>query len=516
MKFGNFIDAVYDKKNDKVIVWERSDSKRHTVTHAAQHYFYVKDENGSYKSIYGEPLSKLEFDNRYEFYDAAKKFKDKYESDLSPVEKILMNKYIGIPMPPLHASLLDIEVDYKAELGFSSVANPYAPINAITIYHQWQNKYVTLAIPPESWRNKNLSDELLSLSNIFLCKDEKELLLKLLDEIEDSDILSGWNSDFFDLPYIMKRLERVLGKPYLNKLSFEHANEPYFSEIEKFGNKEITGRISGRVHLDYLQLFKKFTYEGRSSYSLANIAEEELDIPKIEYDGTLEDLYNRDFDFFLRYNIRDTEILVKLDEKFKFINLANQMAHENTVTFDAIFGSVRIIDTGIINYAHEQGLIVKDKEMKNGDPIEGALVMEPRIGMHEWIGSCDINSLYPSTYRSLNLSPEKIVGQFTNYEEDWNGIINEDDKEHRLILEDGNYADYTGVEWKQILMSQKWAISAYGTVLNQHDGQGIIPGLLTLWYAERKKMQAEKKKFGELAKSFEDKGILILEDFQLS
>jgi DNA polymerase elongation subunit (family B) len=517
----NFVGAYYNSYNEEVLVWERDsdrpDLSRTLHRYDAPYYFFVPDDEGPYTGIYGTKLSKVEFGSKSAFEKGLQQYasRQKHESDISPVEKVLMKHYYNIDAPLLHYTLLDIEVDYDRELGFSSPENPYAPINAITLFNQWNKEYLTFAVPPKSWKGKDwdaLLDKTLP-SKVTLFETEAELLKATLIAIEDSDCISGWNSEFFDMPYLVKRTEMVLGKESIKHWSFKGCPAPRFEEKERFNEIRTTVRLYGRSHLDYLQLFKKFAFGGRSSYSLKAIAEEELtDMEKIEFAGSLENLYNEDFNFFIRYNIRDTEILDKLDEKFKYIELANEVTHANTITLDGAMGSVRLIDTGIVNYCHNAlDLRVPDRANKVGPKIEGALVLNPKVGLHHWIGSVDINSLYPSTMRSLNISPEKIIGQFTRNtgimqidgEADWIGITNKDDILHVCYFEDGSYAEHTGAEWYEILKAKKWAISAFGTVFDQGNGQGVIPGLLTSWYAERKSLQKLKLQWNNRSDEFE-------------
>lgn len=402
---------------------------------------------------------------------------------------------------------------YTGQTGFSSADNPYAPVNAVTIYLSSADAYITLAVPPPGWDDRLPSDEdyqkigMSIRSHINTFNTEKELLATLLDIVDDVDLLSGWNSEFFDMPYLVKRTELVLGASEALRWSFPQCRAPQFGKVERFGNEVTNVRIYGRGHLDYLQLFRKFNLEGRSSYALANIAEEELNFGKLEYDGTLEELYNNDFITFLLYNLRDTECLHGFERKFHYLNLANSFAHGNTSNLEAVMGTVSISQTAVINYAHyDRKLIVPDTGTKpKGAKAEGAIVISPKIGLHNWIGSVDINSLYPSTIRSLNLSPEMIVGQFTNYEDDWLEVKNKSNKVIRLGYEDGSSDEKTGAEWNKYLRDNTWAVSAYGTVLNQKE-QGIVPGILTLWFKERKEMQKKKKEYANLAKKLKKEG----------
>lgn len=515
MPQANYVGAYYDWDTDAVMIWERDENGRRVVAHHAPHYFYVPDENGSYKSIYGDTLTKLVFDSKDEFTQAGRQYSRKFESDIAPLYKVLMNEYYGLDTPTVHYAFIDIEVDYKSKLGFSSPENPYAPINAVTIYQSWTKKYITYAVPPKGWKKPDNFEQILDdlwaehklgfKRELTICTTEAELILAMVYDIQDADIISGWNSEFFDLPYIMKRIERVNPK-LANKMSFTGCKPPKMGTVERFGTPSIVYSLNGRTHLDYLDLFKKFTFEGRTSYSLGNIAADELDIPKLEYEGTLEQLYMRDFAHFIAYNARDVEVLVKLDDKFKFIALVNQMAHENTVKFGDMLGTVKYVETGITNRAHNvHNLIVADKRiMTDGEKVEGALVLTPNVGLHDWLGSVDINSLYPSVIRALNISPEKFVGQFSNGEDDWRGILDMDEAHHTMVTDDGESFTATGDEWWKLMIDRRWVITAYGTVFDQSDGLGIVPDAITFWYAERKRLQAEKKKYTKLVKETTD------------
>lgn len=499
----SYVGAEFDWDSGIVKVWERNEEGRVLRNFPASWYFYVPDEDGEYTSIYNDKLKRLDFDSRDEMNIAGRQYRRKFESDIQPHYKALMERYYNLPTPTVNFAFLDIEVDYKSKLGFSSPANPYAPINAVTVYQSWTKKYLTYAVPPPGWDGTLPTvEQQKSLKfgfemNLVICNDEMDLLVKLVADIQDADIISGWNSEFFDLPYIIKRLIRVA--PYLApKMSFIGAKAPKEGSVERFGTPNIVYKLSGRTHLDYLDLFKKFTFEGRTSYSLGNIASEELDIPKLHYEGTLEQLYNNDFAWFCLYNARDVEVLVKLDEKFNFIQLVNQMAHENTVLFESMLGTVRYVETGIANRAHNvHRLIVPDKQMSGkNDKVEGAIVMTPKYGLHEWLGSVDLASLYPTTMRALNMSIETYLGQFENEENDWRGIIANDDVVHTAHMADGGVISDTGANWNAYIRSKGYALSAFGTLFSQ-DRPGMVADALTYWFGERKALQAEKKKWGK-------------------
>ena len=512
----NYVGAYYSYDIDAVIVWERDENGRRPVAHHAPYYFYVPDENGEYKSIFNRKLKRIDCEDRDQFQQYLRGYNkyDVHESDIPPMFKVLMNMYHDLPTPIIHYAFLDIEVDYKSSQGFSSPENPYAPINAVTIYQSWTKRYFTYAVPPKGWKNTpEFEGQLDSLwkehslgfnRELVLCSNEEELLKCLVRDIQDADIISGWNSEFFDLPYIMKRLERVAPK-LIDQMSFKGCKPPKESTIERFGATSIVYQLNGRTHLDYLDLFKKFTFEGRTSYSLANISADELDIPKLHYEGTLEQLYNRNFAHFIAYNARDVEVLVKLDDKFKFIALVNQMAHENTCLFANMLGTVRYVETGITNRAHNvHNLIVADKRiMTDGVAVEGALVLSPRVGLHDWLGSVDINSLYPTVIRALNISPEKFIGQFSCGEEDWRGIIQMDEYPHTMVDDARESLTLTGEEWWKLLIDNRWTITPFGTIFDESSGLGIVPEAIEFWYGERKRLQALKKKYTKIHKEAE-------------
>ena len=194
----------------------------------------------------------------------------------------------------LWVSPQDSNYMYSGHVGWSSTKNPYAEINAVSIYQSWSRRYKLYAVPPKTLDFEKLSKIKFDFGENVdhkLCRDESELLHCMVNDFQNADIISGWNSEFADIPYIMKRIERVTPK-LVNKMSFIGCPPPREGVTERFGSEEVTYKLYGRSHVDYMDAFKKFTFEGRTSYSLENIANDELDIPKMHYDGTLEELYH--------------------------------------------------------------------------------------------------------------------------------------------------------------------------------------------------------------------------------
>jgi DNA polymerase elongation subunit (family B) len=495
------------RTGNTVVVWERTEEGRFVKQYDAPYYFYAPHDDGKYKSIFGEQLGKITCKNWDDLQEAVISCeRDKittYESDISPELKILSTHYYNKPEPKLHITFLDIEVDYDPEIGFSSTSNPYAPINAIALHHYWKNESIVFAVPPPNFDVRNFDESLRKLSTVILCKDEKDLLQKFLREIEDSDCLSGWNSAMFDIPMICKRIEIALGSAMLDRMSFPNCGKKTvrYREVEMFGKVSITADLRGRIALDYLDLFKKYEMDKRATYKLEAIADEILPhLPKLKYDGSLAQLYKNDFNHFVRYNIRDTEILKGFEDKLGYVNLANVMYHSATGLASQVFGTIRLADLSIINYCHNvMNVKVPDWTPKEDGSIEGAIVLYPQIGMHDGIASVDINSLYPSAIRSINISPETLIGQFPSRMGAWE-LINKDSEQELLFEYNNGKVEYhTAKEWKQVLKDNKWAVSGYGTVFDQNK-IGVIPALLAEWYTLRKKYQAQKALFGEKAK----------------
>jgi DNA polymerase elongation subunit (family B) len=377
--------------------------------------FYYDDPKGKHRTIYGTPVTRFTTRNGKEFQKEIRMHGDTrlWESDFKPVFRCLEENYSGAEPPKLNIAFFDIEVDFDPLRGFSPVEDPFNKITAISVYMSWLEKIVTLAIPPKSMSWETAEEIAARHSDCFIFEREEDLLDTFLNLIDDADILSGWNSEGYDIPYTVGRITRVLSKDDTRRLCL-WGQHPKPREYERFGASKITYDLIGRVHMDYMQLYRKYTYEERHSYSLDAIGEYELDERKTAYEGTLDQLYNKDFEKFLEYNRQDTHLLAKMDKKLRFLDLANTIAHDNTVLLQTTMGAVATTEQAIINEAHSQGLVVpnrKGRDSEEDTQAAGAYVAYPKIGVHKDIGAIDINSLYPSAIQALNMGPETIIGQ---------------------------------------------------------------------------------------------------------
>ena len=522
----SYVDALFDREHDRIHVVERRDGERRYQEYPANYVFYYDDARGKFQSIYGTQVARFSTRSNKEFRKEIRMQSGKqcYESDINPVFRCLEDNYKGQDAPRLNAAFFDIEVDFDPERGYSRPDDPFNAITAISVYLGWLDQLVTMAVPPRSISMETAQQQVSDFPNTFLFESEAEMLLMFLDLIDDADVLSGWNSEGYDIPYTVQRVTRVLSKDDTRKFCL-WGQLPKQRTFERFGAENITFDLVGRVHMDYMQLYRKYTYEERHSYSLDAILEYEELEGKTKYEGTLDQLYNQDFKKFIEYNRQDVNGLANLDKKLRFLDLANTLAHENTVLLPTTMGAVAVTEQAIINEAHERGMVVPNRQERYSDDdtqAAGAYVAYPKKGLHEWIGSIDINSLYPSAIRALNMAPETIIGQLrphmTNryiqerqqqrmsFAASWEGLfgtleytaVMEQQRGTEIIIDwhDGTESVHSAAEvWRMIFDSrQPWMLSANGTIFT-YEREGVVPGLLKRWYAERKDMQKKAREF---------------------
>lgn len=539
---------MLDRAKDRIHVVERdAEGNRVFREYPAEYIFYYDDPKGKHQTIYRTPVSRVATNSTKEFRKELKIHNNKrlWESDCNPIFRCLEKNYMGVDSPKLHTCFFDIEADFDLEQGgYAPVNNPFNKITAITLYLDWMDKLITLAVPPKTVSMESALEIAEKFTDTYLFEKEADMLDTFLNLIEDADVLSGWNSEGYDIPYTVGRIIRSLAKDDLRRMCL-WGQTPKSRTFMRYGAESTTYDLVGRVHLDYMQLYRKYTYEERHSYSLDAIGEYELDERKVIYEGTLDQLYNQDFYKFLDYNRQDVVLLHKLDKKLKFLDLANALAHENTVLLQTTMGVVAVTDQAIINEAHSQGFVVPnrkeplvettfsedddDENAPNENQAAGAYVATPKVGIHQYIGAIDINSLYPSAIRACNMGPETIIGQLRPVMTDiyirekmadkivngkkkkgcsfaaaWDGLFGSLEYQAVMNYEHGTEitidwdgdtpTTHTAAEVYDLIFkgNQPWILSANGTIFNC-TREGIIPGLLRRWYAERKDMQETLK-----------------------
>lgn len=513
-------------EHDEIVIIERIDGERIIRREPVDWSFLVKDRHGDRLSIYNDNLTMIEPENKRDFYMLKKQYSAKheiFESDVNRVHKYLSENYGEEDVPYLRVGFIDIEVAYTPENKYSNPDKTQNEIISVSITDRDSRVTQFLAIPPIT----HTYDEAVAVVNSVtnngeVFATEPEMIDKMLTLLQDFDVISGWNSEMYDIKYIINRIKTIMNPEHIKRLCL-CGKEPREKSVEnkKFKRIEEFYELIGRVHLDYMLLYKKYTYnEVPGGYSLDNIAYMELDSEKVAYSGTLDQLYKDDFEKFVRYNIQDTELLLRLDEKLKFIDTTNIRAHQNGVVLPAAMGTVGIVEQAIINEGHRYFNRHFD-DKKELDDIEsgaaGAFVLDPKAGIRRYVAGNDINSLYPSVIRVLNMSPETLVGQistkrtddyvieqvssgkaetfaeawrpfFTTFEFD--DVINQRDTMLDFEINASKEVITTPAHkiYDMIFKDDSYTVSANGTVFSRKT-QGVIPHLLERWYSDRKTMQ---------------------------
>jgi DNA polymerase elongation subunit (family B) len=521
-----YVSARLNKKTEKVDVVERVNGKRLFNSFPVDYSFYFDDPNGSFRTIYNTPVSKIEPKTSSEFHRELASLHNRriWESDLNPIFKCLAQHYRHQNPPELHVAFLDIEVDFDKDKGYAPIDDPFSPITAITVKQQWTGELITLALRPRTYTEAEANEIGAKFENTMIFNNEIDLINAALDLIDDADVISGWNSEGFDLPYIVNRIARVMSKDDTRRLCL-WGERPKDKVVQKYGTEFNTYELIGRTHLDLMNVYRKFTYEERHSYALNAISEHELKQSKTPYSGSLDKLYYEDFEKFIEYNRQDVTLLSLLEDKLKLLELLNDVAHNTTTLLQTCMGTVAVIDQAITNRAHDFGMIVNNKKrttqsednLEEDDGAAGAYVAAPKAGLHEWVGVIDINSLYPSCIRALNMGLEKIVGQLRPIMTDqyidekikdgntfaaaWEGLFGS--LEYQAVMAKRPGIDVT-IDWEmsgtndtvtaeecyELIFNsgQPWMLSGNGTIF-AFDKDAIFPGLLADWYKERKEFQ---------------------------
>ena len=341
--------------------------------------FYKKYSDVDNFTIYGN--------NRYIYQYISDKYpEDEIQFDLSKIK------------------LVTIDIEVSSENGFPTVKECAEKVLAITIQDYTTKKIFTWGIGQFNNTNPDVQ--------YFECWDEKELFMKFLDWWEESppEVITGWNCALYDIPYIVRRLERLFGSKEMKRISpWKLVTQ---EEMTVKGQTNWVCDIGGITILDYLDLYKKFTYTNQERYSLDHIAFVELGQQKLDHSEyeTFKDFYTNDWQKFVEYNIKDVQLVDRLEDKMKLIELAITMAYDAKVNFTDVFYQVRTWDAIIYNYLKKKNIVIPPKvNADKDDKYEGAYVKEPVPGMYHWVVSFDLNSLYPHLIMQYNISPETLI-----------------------------------------------------------------------------------------------------------
>ena len=297
-----------------------------------------------------------------------------------------------------------IDIETKTEEGFPNIATANEEITLITVKDLVSKRIITFGVGAFVHNR----DDVVYIN----CNNEQHLLKEFIIWWQQNypDIITGWNTDFFDVPYMIRRITRELGESLAKKMS------PWgmLTERKTFikGNEEIHYDISGIAQLDYLELYKKYTYSKQESYRLDYIAEQELGDKKKENPGdTFRDFYTNHWQQFVEYNIHDVELVDRLEDKMRLIELHLTMAYQAKINYEDVYSQVRMWDAIIYNHLRKKGIVIpmKDHGAGKDTQFEGAYVKDVLVGMHKWVVSFDLNSLYPHLIMQYNISPETLT-----------------------------------------------------------------------------------------------------------
>ena len=368
-----------------------------------KNYAYVRDGGGQYRSIYGDKLKKVTYWTEEDF-----KIGRVFESDIPLETRILLDRYLDSDEPSKDHRELFFDIEVEVTGGFPEPSKANNKITSVAFYTKHDEKYVVYVWGDGKDNVKNDID-------IKFFNSESELLKSILRywiKVKPT-IITGWNTNNFDIPYLYNRISKVLGEELANALS------PI--QIVKYNPNKKMYRIAGISSLDYLDLYRKFTYTQQSSYRLDYIGQLEVKIGKVKYDGSLDDLYKDDIDRFIEYNLNDVKIVKALDDKLKLIDLARAVSHLGRIPYEEVYFSSRYIEGAMLVYLKSLDLVAPSKAYDasydgSAGRFSGAYVKDPVPGRYDWVYDLDLTSMYPSIIMSLNMSPETKIGKINGWD----------------------------------------------------------------------------------------------------
>ena len=376
--------------------------------------FVPSKNNSKYKTLNGEyvePIQPGSVRDCREFikkYDGVNGFNisgnDRYIYQY--ISEIYPEDEVKFDISKIKVTTIDIEV--ASENGFPDVESAAEEVLLISIQDYNTKQIRTWGLG--KFNNQQSNVKYRSFTN------EHDLLNDFIDWWMNTDnipeVITGWNSELYDIPYLVRRMDRVLGEKLMKRLS------PWglVTERETFisGRKHISYDIGGVSQLDYLNLYKKFTYKAQESYRLDHIASVELGQQKLDHSefDTFKDFYTKGWQKFVEYNIKDVELVDRMEDKMKLIELALTMAYDAKVNYSDVFSQVRMWDTIIYNYLKKRDIVIPPNVRSDKDSkYAGAYVKEPIPGVYDWVVNFDLNSLYPHLIMQYNISPETLVEQ---------------------------------------------------------------------------------------------------------
>ena len=461
------------------------------IDYEPQLYLPARNGKGTHKSLDGLDLVPKRFDGIREAREYVKQF-----DGLPGVPRIYGNTgYQYAFIAEQHSEMVDweqdkvsvaiIDIEVGSENGFPDPYLANEPITAIALTFLNGHTYV---FGCGDFNNDNPNSV-----TYLKCKDEYTLCNKFIELWYKMypDVITGWNTKFFDIPYLVNRFRKILGEDKTKMLSPWN----YISERKTNINGRLLIAYSfvGIESLDYIELYKWYAPGGKSqeSYRLDNIAQVELGEGKISYDEyeNLHQLYRLNYQKFIEYNIKDVALIIKLEDKLKLIELALTLAYDTKCNYEDVFAQTRMWDSLTYSYLLGKGIIVPPKETQEKDSaFEGAYVKEPQVGLHNWVASFDLNSLYPHLMMQYNISPETLI-EPENYTDEMRGVLSQGVTVDKMLMKQIDTSRLVDV-----------TITPNGQFFRT-DIQGFLPKMMVEMYDDRKKF---KKMMLQAQQEYED------------
>ena len=480
----------YERTQNLIHLW---DDKNGYQTFPYRKYAYKKDPYGQHTSMHGDRLTRI---SKWEKDEA----EDLFESDVPETTRVLVDIYDSdTPSKGNRTMTFDIEVEMVSGLPNTQFAQ-----NEITAIasHDGVTKLYDVFVLDKARKVKNNAKQFSKDGRevkLHIFDNEKNLLIAFLNYYEEVNptILTGWNIDFFDIPYLYNRIKNVCGEGHAKRLS--PIGQTFYSPYRQKWS------FAGVSILDYINLYKNYNYGLESSYTLNHIATKELGRGKIEYEGSLDDLFENDLEKFIEYNIVDVDLVVSMDEKLQFIELCRAICHAGFVPYEDYMFSSKYLEGACLAYLKTKGLVApnkpKDRKEKmqalrdnNEEKFIGAYVKEPIVGKYDWIYDLDLTSLYPSIIMTLNISPETKIGKIENWDaEHW---VRGGNDRYTIVGAGGDTYDYTKEELKDVIKDSNLGVAANGVLYNQ-DKPGLIADILDTWFKQRVEFRKLEKQYGE-------------------
>lgn len=473
-----YIDVHVDDKNDKLLCWYRDDQqalKVHEEPLTNHLYCFVPDNTGEseFKDIYGTPLKRINFDTRSELNAFSKRHDDCCFSDTSPDYKFMLTAFDNCSVDqPINIALYDIEVDFdlSSGTGYPSIDNPFGEINSIQFFDLAKQKYYIL-IPDHLEGKIQLNDEENPVKIVYTYS-ESDMLEVFAELIENVDIISGWNSSGFDLPYLIERAKLKFGERKGLQMFCRNGYQAKRREyVNDFGQDVFSYKLIGRHEVDMLQLYKKFNPGERPSFSLDSIVEYELGENKIDYDGDLGELYRANPQKFYEYALHDARLLKKLEDKLKIVQLAVTMSRMCGVKVADVTGAVKTNEGALAKFCLKENTILPDRTSNESEKYPGAVVYDTVQGRHTNIMTIDLNSLYPSVMKTIGCSKENMIIECFGGFDDYVAIISKSDEIiSAQLIQTGEKFEIPAFELERIIRSEGYCIAANGVIFDGSSG----------------------------------------------